>query len=169
MTVNTGEPVRSESSVVMLYIDHVSTQRPAEPISSTYLIGIPGALDIWVELQNELGQALGPGPPKAALVEEKVDTQVGLADFGLVVDGEAADAWSGVLAPSSCQVKRLSPYLATRGSSTSLHRRSPRPSSLGGCSPTRGQPGRWPPTGAAAGHICVPFLRAREGSEGSGS
>lgn len=60
--------------------------------SSTYLIGIPGALDVRVELEDELGQALSTGLAQAVLIQEEVDSQVGLADLGLVVYGETTDS-----------------------------------------------------------------------------
>lgn len=102
MAVNIGELERSDSSVSTPYTDsceHVSSFQPRSRPSSwscTYLIRIPAALDIWVQFRDELCQALGPRLAQTALVQEEVDAQVGLGHFGLVIDGEATDAWRGV-------------------------------------------------------------------------
>jgi hypothetical protein len=174
MAVNNGELERSESSVFTPYTDHVSISslqsRPKlNSWSCAYLVRIPAAFDIRVQLRDERCQTLGPRLAQAALVQEEVHTQVGLANLGLVVDGEATDAWRGVSVPCCNQVGVLSQYLAIQGSSESLRRQFPHRSSQAVGWPTRVLPGHSLPKAVVVGHISFPFLRARGGSEGSGS
>lgn len=65
--------------------------------ATSYLgVGIPGALDLWVELTEKRCHALGARLAKAALVQEEVDAQISLVHRGLVVNDEAANAWARV-------------------------------------------------------------------------
>ncbi len=49
-------------------------------------------MDLRVELQQPFGTAFGAGQAYAALVKEKIDAQVYLANCGIVDDGKAANA-----------------------------------------------------------------------------
>ena len=56
------------------------------------VLGIPITLNIRVELLKQLGASLRPRSPETTLIEEEVDSKVGLSDVRLIDDGESSDA-----------------------------------------------------------------------------
>jgi hypothetical protein len=50
------------------------------------------AVDIWIQLLEQVARMFCPISAQMLLLEEEVDAQVCLADYGRVLDGEVTDA-----------------------------------------------------------------------------